>query len=236
MRIQGNLNTDFLKILGLITMSIDHIGKVFYPESLYWQLIGRITFPIFGYCLVVGFLYTSNFSSYFKRVVLFAALSQPFYVWAFGYDWTDLNIFFTLSLGLLCLWSLAKGYWLLYPGLLLAGVLMKVDYGLAGLLFISLIYVLRKNRVAAVFALVILFASQLFINLTDILHTLLTQLTFEIEPAPSLNVFGMASLLLVYLNRGLPVRLHKSYFYLYYPGHLFLLMIARHIANLLHLG
>ena len=84
-------------------MVIDHIGAVFFPDIMILRFIGRISFPIYAFLLVQGYLHTSNNSKrikkYAERLILFAILSEIsfdlcFYnqpIWP-GYQ----NIFFTL--------------------------------------------------------------------------------------------------------------------------------------------
>ena len=79
-KISSNLDTNFLKIIAIITMLIDHIGYVFFPDRIELRIIGRISFPLFAYCIAVGFLYTSNIKKYILRLAAFSILSQPFYV------------------------------------------------------------------------------------------------------------------------------------------------------------
>ena len=44
---------DYLKILAILTMIVDHLGYYFFPEILWLRLIGRIAFPLFLF--LVGF-------------------------------------------------------------------------------------------------------------------------------------------------------------------------------------
>ncbi|HOO81927.1 MAG TPA: TraX family protein [Alphaproteobacteria bacterium] len=37
---------DLLKSFALITMIIDHIGMVFFPDDLWWRVVGRMSFPV----------------------------------------------------------------------------------------------------------------------------------------------------------------------------------------------
>src|SRR5690349_2688541 len=139
----GNHNTNFLKLLGLITMTIDHIGKIFAPDDLLWQMIGRLTFPLFAYCLVAGFLHTRSVNNYLKRLALLALVSQPFYVLAFDYKFYEPNIFFTLFLGLLSLHFFKQRLWIAYTLTFIVSFLINTDYGLLGLLLINCIYWFR---------------------------------------------------------------------------------------------
>lgn len=232
--IPGNLNTDFLKFIGIITMVIDHLGKVFYENNIWFQLIGRITFPIFAYCLVIGFLRTKNVSKYFVRLFTFSIISQPIYIWLFGYPWSDLNIFFTLILGLFSIYSISRKQWLLVVISHLAPIFLTIDYGVAGIVLIDLIYVLRKTRTWAVTLLIIHFTSLLFIDITEILRSLIINQELVIQPNPSLNVFGILSIPILYINVNIPIKIQRSIFYVFYPLHLFILLIMKNLYNLLN--
>lgn len=56
-----NENTNFLKLIGIITMLIDHIGCILFPKVLLFRVIGRIAFPIFTYTTYLGYKHTKNF-------------------------------------------------------------------------------------------------------------------------------------------------------------------------------
>lgn len=109
-RLQTNLDTDFLKLIAIVSMLIDHIGSVFFPEVRVLRWIGRLAFPIFCYCMTVGLLYTHDIKKYLFRLGIFALISQPCYIFAFHpYDFwsqfTNWNIFFTLFLSLLAMYG-----------------------------------------------------------------------------------------------------------------------------------
>ena len=108
-RLKTNLDTDFLKLIAIVSMLIDHIGGAFFPEVGIFRWIGRLAFPIFCYCLTVGLLYTRSVKKYLLRLGIFALVSQPFYILAFhpvgqfAENLTNWNIFFTLFLSLLAM-------------------------------------------------------------------------------------------------------------------------------------
>mgnify|MGYP002581591684 FL=1 len=85
-----------LKILAIITMTIDHIGAIIYPNIDAFRIIGRISFPIFCFLLVEGFKHTHNRFRYFIRLLLFAIITQPIYDYAFNNH--ELNILFNLDI------------------------------------------------------------------------------------------------------------------------------------------
>ena len=97
---------DVLKLIAVISMIIDHIGKLFFPNFLFLQIIGRLAMPIFAFFIAEGFYYTKNKAKYLLTIFIFAILSQIPY----NYMWHGLNILFTftLSLALLFMWEFIK--------------------------------------------------------------------------------------------------------------------------------
>lgn len=160
------LNSYQLKWIAIITMLTDHVGAVLFPEYQILRGIGRISFPIFCFLLVEGFHYTHDWKKYFLRLFAFAWISEiPFDLAFFGtwYAPQHQNVFFTLALGILMMYVLKRHETLLLlnrPGMMLTpwliaaimtvSVLMKTDYSIKGLYIILIFYLLRNNRMAAV--------------------------------------------------------------------------------------
>ena len=94
-----NLTNFDLKLIAIITMTIDHIGAIIYNDIDIFRIIGRISFPLFAFLLVEGFKNSSNRLKYFLRLIIFAFITQPIYDYAFKSN--TLNILFTFSLGFL---------------------------------------------------------------------------------------------------------------------------------------
>lgn len=123
-------------------MAIDHVGYVFFPNEIGFRIVGRLSFPLFAWLLVQGEAHTRSVPKYALRLFGLGLISQPLYRLAFdGVE--DLNILFTLLLGLGCL-RLARLYpqWQLLTwvcGCLLAGV-TNVDYGGYGIAVIALLW------------------------------------------------------------------------------------------------
>ena len=68
-----------LKIIGLITMTLDHFGrmaKVFFDNQVLLRIsniciiIGRISFPIFAFLIVEGVIHTKNKLNYLLRLLI----------------------------------------------------------------------------------------------------------------------------------------------------------------------
>ena len=98
------LSGNNLKIFAAISMAIDHMGVILFPDAMLFRIIGRIAFPIFAFLISEGCRYTKNKVRYFFVMTLFAVVFQTFYA-LFTAD-MYLNIFFTLSFSILIIYSL----------------------------------------------------------------------------------------------------------------------------------
>jgi len=83
-----------LKLLACVTMLIDHIGAVFFPEIIFFRIIGRVAFPIYAFLITEGYSRTKNIKRYMFRLFILAIISQVPYMLAF--ETKGLNVFFTL--------------------------------------------------------------------------------------------------------------------------------------------
>lgn len=75
LKLKTNLDTNLLKLIAIISMAVDHVGTVFFPEYPVFRWIGRLAFPIFCYCMTVGLLYTRDLKKYLLRLAAFAVIS-----------------------------------------------------------------------------------------------------------------------------------------------------------------
>jgi hypothetical protein len=198
---------------------VDHVGVVLYPEQTVLRFVGRLSFPLIAYLLVLGLESTRSVRNYLTRLLIFALISQIPFTLARGVaPWEYLNIFVTLSMGLLFVHLYERNnYLFLVP--LVASALLPVDFDGYGLAAIGCLYALRKNRSIGV---------TLFILLN--LFTL-----FDV-PYQSLALLALIPILLYEAGRppfnkisekiGHPL-LRKYFFYAYYPLHLTVLFILK---------
>ena len=90
------LSGNVLKIIAAISMLIDHVGYMLFPEYKILRIIGRISFPIFAFMIAEGCNYTKNKLRYFIVILSLATVYQIVY---FIYDKSiDMGIFVTFSL------------------------------------------------------------------------------------------------------------------------------------------
>lgn len=100
----GFLSGNVLKIIALITMTIDHIGYILFPNILWFRIVGRIAFPLFAFLIAEGCKYTKNKFRYFLLIFVLAGFCQIFsYLFA---GQTKLNILFTFSISIALIYLL----------------------------------------------------------------------------------------------------------------------------------
>lgn len=73
-KLKTNLDTGLLKLIAILSMAVDHVGSVFFPKYPVFRWIGRLTFPIFAYCLTVGLLYTHDIKKHLVRLLAMRGL------------------------------------------------------------------------------------------------------------------------------------------------------------------
>lgn len=223
-----------LKIIAIVTMFIDHCGAAILERMMVtggtftWQhfetmrkadtilrYIGRVSFPIFCFLLVEGFLHTRSRLKYAGSLLVLAIISEIPFDLAFRGKLCDLgyqNVAFTLLIGLfvMCVFSFIEKQeniaiymkYVLYIGSLLLGMgiaeLMKTDYAAIGVFCIMVLYITRNNKVYQTIA---------------GCATFLWETTAPLAFIPIWFYNG---------KRGLSL---KYTFYLFYPVHLFVLYI-----------
>jgi len=78
-----------LKLIALITMIIDHVGAIFFPQYIWLRYIGRLSMPIYAFLLVQGYKHTRSFTRYAIRLAVFALLSEVPYDLLFRRTWLE---------------------------------------------------------------------------------------------------------------------------------------------------
>ena len=151
----GNTSTGLLKLLALVFMFCDHAGKMCFPAVGELRLIGRLAFPLYCWCMVVGACRTRSMPRYMLRLALVGLISQPVYMVALNHPWNVPNIFLTLLLGLGGIWGMQEKRWgshIWAPVLALMGAILfncgAASYGWKGVMLMMLLYAARGQRKA----------------------------------------------------------------------------------------
>lgn len=96
------LNSNVLKIIAIIAMTIDHIAWAVFPGcstnplAIAMHIIGRITCPIMCFFIAEGYHYTHDVKKYTRRLFVFAFVSHFAYVFASNsfVDWKSFIPFY----------------------------------------------------------------------------------------------------------------------------------------------
>ncbi|PDO10031.1 MAG: hypothetical protein BLM47_09470 [Candidatus Reconcilbacillus cellulovorans] len=209
----------------MLSMLVDHVGLVFFPDEPAWRIVGRLAFPVYAYSIVQGYARTRSFRRYAARLALIGLAAQLPYMAAFRI--MGVNTVGTLLAGLLAMAAAdrfdraGKPFWK-WPMFAAVGVLLEAlrfDYGAYGLSLI-LIYRYGAGRPYATVAahaalnLVALVAKSWVLQLWSLVPTILL-------------AFGPAT---IADNRrpAVPLWLWRSF----YPAHLAALAVVRFAAEL----
>lgn len=213
------INSFWLKVIAMSAMLVDHVGVVFFPESVSFRIIGRIAFPIYSFLIVEGFFHTSNVKKYMARLLLFALISEiPFNMMVTGHivDFDYQNVFFTLFIGLAMINAMyttaikimnpmLSTVWLIMA--MVAAELLKTDYSIYGIAVIYLFYYFRGKPVMGCIGMAV---ASLMLNVIQCAAAIATIpiLLYNGEKGPK------------WANN----KLCKYAFYLFYPMHMLILV------------
>ena len=218
-----------LKIIAIICMISDHVGYSIFNKVTFFNYIGKISFPIFAFLISEGYLHTKNLKNYLIRLTIFAFLSQiPFMLFfsTFNINGLNLNIFFTLLLGLISITIYEKtdrSFIGIITFLLLAilAQIANCDYGFFGVCLIFLFYTLKNNKLKmniSILLITVIRYSLLFFKSSNI-----TYIYF--------GIFSCISLIFINLYNNKKGKNIKYFFYIFYPLHLLILYLLRIYFN-----
>lgn len=210
-----------LKIIAIITMFIDHIGYAIFGKFSFFNYIGRIAFPIFAFQISEGYTHTRNLKKYFLRLFIFAIVSQiPFILFGkiISNDFT-LNIFFTLLLGLSCIYIYDKSKYKIIGIIssILLGALsefLHCDYGFYGVAIIFLFYIFKSDVIKS---------SMAFILATTIKYLIPIFKYGFYNVYLYLLICTLIPIIFISLYNGKKGKDTKYLLYLFYPIHLLLI-------------
>ena len=208
-----------LKLIALITMTIDHVGFMLFPGMRILRIIGRIAFPIFAFMIAEGCRHTRNRKKYLLSMVSLAAICQVVYYFAIDSLHMSVLVTFSLSIGLIYVADYAQtggrfGTVGLYAALcgifflcyiahdaLFPKTDFGIEYGLWGVLLPAFAYFGEQKQKA--------------------LQYFTVGLTIFALSWGGIIWFSMAAIPLLALYNGTRGKRKMKYlFYIYYPAHL----------------
>lgn len=209
-----------LKLIAALTMLIDHVGAVFFPQIWLLRAIGRLSFPIYCFLLAEGAAHTKNPRRYGLRLLIGALLAEFPYDFAFYGAITRYHqsVMVTLLLGF-AMTVLMKRIGKLLPVLLCAAAaeFLNTDYGGLGVVLIWLFAI--QDQLPGKWVMLAIFMAAVFC-LMPTSHFTVFSLTLPTQ------LLGLGSLLPIALYSGQKKSRSPMLqwgFYLFYPVHLLLL-------------
>ena len=212
-------------------MLCDHIAIKFLDKNNFYyfmRTIGRLSFPIFAFLLVEGFLKTKNRKKHAVLLGAFALISEPIYdpFNKGALDFTKFNVLFTLLAGYILIWIIEvieidakyfKNYMVKYfikvaVFLAIAFITMQLnfEYNIAGIFMILLFYNFHSEKNEK---------TRDLINAATVIGA--NTVLFPV----SIQWYGAFSAIFIYLYNGKPgnTKKFKYLFYIFYPIHLILI-------------
>ena len=228
--IKKGLNSNQLKLIAIIAMTIDHITMIFlknhieFPVYFGLRFVGKITIPIMCFFISEGYYYTKNIKNYVGRLFLFAIISHFAFCYAFNIKIIPSNIFFQTSVIWSLMWGLislciAKSERIdikikIFLIILISVLTFNADWGFISVLIIVFFGLTRENRkqqMAGMCIIIIIYEISMILqskNYYQLMH---------------LGIFLSIPLLLKYNGQKGSLKWLKHFFYIYYPAHLIIL-------------
>jgi hypothetical protein len=213
---------ELLKIIAIVTMVSDHVGKILYPNLLLLQIIGRLSFPLFAYLVVLGVESTKKPIKYMATLFSFAVIAQFPYFLAFGIQPFDrLNILFSLFLCAVTIYFYNKRSPLALVPLLLSIILMTEGSYYVVLTAVGMKLLMDKPKIGAL----ALSALNLQFLLIPDLESRIQILSLLTVPLIFLHIKGWLKKEILIPENSLVYSTRKYFFYVFYPLHLALLFL-----------
>uniref|UniRef100_UPI004047E745 TraX family protein n=1 Tax=Lysinibacillus sp. FSL H8-0500 TaxID=2921393 RepID=UPI004047E745 len=198
-----------LKIIAMLSMLIDHVGVIFFPNEMTYSIVGRLAFPLFCWGIAEGFIRTSHFYKYLTRLIVIAIISQIPYNYLFNNIY--LNVCFTLALGLLAIkiYSCQLHYslkTLIIIVLLLIADGFHFEYGIYGVLSVLFLHIF-KSRIYLLF----------------LCQTLNTIFSIYLYSYQSIQIISIFALFLIIGLKKFDFKINPIINYSFYPLHITIL-------------
>ena len=210
------LDATALKLLGVVTMTVDHIGYILCPDLVLLRILGRLAYPIFAYLIAEGCTYSKHKAKYFLAVLGTGLLCS---IASYGAEHTlyqSIMITFACSIGLIFLLerALVQRNRILWTGVFTVALTacfllfqfrliprLETDYGFLGTITPLLVWLGKGNR-------------EKILGLTVGLCLIALEMG-------GIQMFSLAAVPVLALYNGKRGKYQwKPFFYLYYPIHL----------------
>ena len=206
-----------IKIIAAVTMFIDHMGLLLFPQYRIFRIIGRLAFPLYAWCIAEGFRYTRDRKKYFLRIFILGVLCQIVYTIAERELYLGILLTFSISILLMSVqdWfirGLGEGkyvrgalYLLSVAAVFLLTRYVEVDYGFFGIM-LPVVTALFPDKPRRLIAFVLCLSALAYEH-----YTL----------GSSTQFYSLAALVPLILYNGKQGKYKlKTFFYIFYPAHM----------------
>ena len=240
------LSATALKVIAIIAMTVDHIAWTFVPTATYLGQIlhffGRLTVVIMTLFISEGYIHTSDFNRYLGRLLIFAVITQPIYIfYEHPHDFAhlsldkylDFNVLFSLSFALMALKifdSNLNGVVKVLGILSLCFVSYYCDWLFLPIVIALLFYLTKDDRKKRVIYYLLAAAAftAFFIIRFKFKYSLSWHNTLRYEIMMTGLFLGTIPIMLYNGQRGMGGKFSKWIFYVYYPLHLLMLGLIKY--------
>lgn len=230
-------NANYLKMIAIIAMTIDHVADLIYPGfpaqpvAFGLHFIGRLTAPIMWFFVCEGYYYTRNVKKYMLRMFIFAVISHFAYCFAFGISmipfkdsiFNQTSVIYPLFIAIVVLWlqdtELSINKWLKRIIIfVLIWTAFPADWSCLAVLAILDMYKKRGDLKKQMIAMIPYVAINGIVSF------------FCVSKIYALVLFGVVLVypfLKLYNGEKGKAGWMKWFFYIYYPAHLIIVGIIR---------
>lgn len=241
------MTTFAIKIVALLLMTIDHIALYFESAPVWFRYLGRLSYPLFLFCMVWGYKYTRNRKIYLIRLYLMSVFMTIFgytidYYMPTEYGYGNHNIFAPMFIVCVLITTIETFQTNRKKGTILLGIILAVQmlyYILplgryfSGDIVTGIIPNLYINEYGLDFIIlgVLMYFSKEDTSLFAPMYILFCIAQFSAEMIEGvgtsqwLMIFALPFMLKYKNEKG---RSMKYFFYVFYPAHTFILF---YVAN-----
>ena len=221
------LDRNTIKYILIFAMLLDHLADAFVPSmsvtGQIMHIIGRLTGPAMSLLIAEGYQYTKNRKKYALRLFIFALISWPAFSLCFYGKVSPLHLgmIFSLFIAFITIWMwdklrVPKAVKIIFV-VLLCAITIFGDWPFFAVLWAFFAYIFRDRPKAKwiSFCSVAAIEAVLAVVMDKVWYSQLYQFGAFLVP-----------LLLVFLyngKKGSNSNFHKWFFYIFYPGHLFII-------------
>lgn len=209
------MNTNTLKLIAMITMFVDHLGYICFPEQDIFRCVGRIAFPIYAFLIAEGYCYTKDIKKYRRRLLFSGLTYSVLYYLLFQNIYISVLLTFYVSILIIMLYEKIKNQKdekkiigiTVIAMITVITMLLKFDYAPIGTI-IPLCLCLSKNNKYRII---------IYAGLLALLATV---------NGWAIQYFGLLALIPLALYNGKKGKLNlKTIFYIFYPLHIIIIKL-----------